>query len=309
MKLVFAGTPDFAVPPLRALLAAGHEVLGVYTQPDRPAGRGRKLRPGPVKQLALEHGLPVHQPRSLRDAQAQAELAALAPELMVVVAYGLILPAEVLAIPALGCLNIHASLLPRWRGAAPIHRALLAGDTRTGVSIMRMDEGLDTGAVLAEAALPIEPEDTTGVLHDKLARLGAELLVESLPAYARGDLPARPQPQDGVSYAEKLSKAEARLDWTRPAEALARQVRAFNPWPVAQFQRQGETFRVWEARALADVAPPPPGRVLAAGREGLDVATGDGVLRLLRLQGPGGKPLAVADFLNGRPWVAGDVLE
>lgn len=304
--LVFAGTPDFAVPPLRQLLAGGYDVRAVYTQPDRPAGRGRKPRPSPVKVCALEADLPVYQPTSLRDPETQAELAALAPDLMIVVAYGLILPEPVLAIPRLGCVNIHASLLPRWRGAAPIQRAILAGDSATGVTLMQMDAGLDTGPMLAHTALDILPDDTGGSLHDRLAEAGASLLGEHLPDLLAGRLRPVPQPEHGATYAEKLHKDEARLDWSAPAVRLERQVRAFNPWPVAQTRLGDAVIRVWSATALAtDPGDAKPGEVLATSREGIDVACGTGVLRLLQLQAAGGRPLDAAAFLNGRPLSAG----
>jgi len=306
VRIVFAGTPEFAVPPLERLLQGPWQVVAVYTQPDRPAGRGRQLRPSPVKARALEAGLPVRQPLTLRDPAEQAALAELRPDLMVVVAYGLILPQAVLDIPRLGCVNIHASLLPRWRGAAPIQRAVLSGDSETGVTLMQMEAGLDTGPMLASASCPIGPRDTAGDLHDRLARMGADLLGELLPRLEAGAVRAVPQDSAGVVYAEKLRKEEARLDWRRPAIELDRQVRAFNPWPIAEAGMGGQVFRIWDAVALADGSAATPGTVLAAGRAGIDVATGDGVLRLLRLQAPGGKPLQAADFLNGRPLSPGE---
>jgi methionyl-tRNA formyltransferase len=308
LKIVFAGTPEFAVPTLRRLLAGPGRVVAAYTQPDRPAGRGRQPRPSPVKACALEAGVPVVQPRSLRDPQAQAELAALAPDLMVVVAHGLILPPAVLETPRLGCVNVHASLLPRWRGAAPIQRAILAGDAESGVTLMQMDVGLDTGPMLAMRACPIGPEATAAQLHDALAELGAELLAETLPQLAVGGLAAQAQDDALATYADKLSKDEARLDWGRAALELERQVRAFDPWPVAETSLHGQSLRVWSARALSQPMAAPAGTVVAVSRDGVDVATGAGTLRLLRLQAAGGKPLAVADYLNGRPLQAGDRL-
>ena len=297
LRILFAGTPDFSVPPLRALLESEHQVVGVHTQPDRPAGRGRKLQLSPVKQVAQEAGVPVHQPVTLRQAEAVETIAALAPDLMVVVAYGLILPPEVLAIPRLGCVNIHASLLPRWRGAAPIQRAIEAGDRVTGVSIMQMDEGLDTGPVYLMRETPIEREDTAATLHDRLARLGAEALMEALPGIAAGTLQPKPQDESGATYAPKLEKKEAFIDWTQPAWRIERKVQAFNPWPVAQTRYEQANLRIWEAHAIEGMAAA-PGTVMAAGREGVDVATGDGLLRITRLQMPGKKPVTAQDFIN-----------
>lgn len=299
MKLVFAGTPEFSVAPLQTLIDSGHTVVAVYTQPDRPAGRGRKLSPSPVKQLAASAGLAVRQPDSLRDPQAQAELAALAPDLMVVVAYGLLLPQAVLDIPRLGCVNIHASLLPRWRGAAPIQRAILAGDTETGVGLMQMEKGLDTGPVLAEARCPIAPDDTASTLHDRLSELGARLLAGNLDALLAGQLTAAPQSEAGATYARKLDKAEAGIDWQQDAAAIDRQIRAFNPWPVAQTRLNGEVLRIHAARPVA--ASGEAGRILEAGRDGITVACGQGGLRLTEIQLPGKRRTAAADLANARP--------
>lgn len=300
MRIVFAGTPEFAVSSLRAA-ARHHEVVAVYTQPDRPAGRGRGLAPSPVKLEAVARGIPVYQPESLKDAAAQQQLRDLQPDLMVVVAYGLILPKAVLAIPTHGCWNVHASLLPRWRGAAPIQRAIQAGDAKTGVCLMQMEAGLDTGRVLLHQELPIAATDTGGQLHDKLAELGAQVLSDGLGLLRAGIKPiARPQPEQGVTYAHKLDKAEARLDWAQDADALARTVRAFNPWPIAEATLAGERVRIHGAVALEADHGQAPGTVLAAGRDGIDIACGQGALRLRVLQREGGKAITAADYLNAR---------
>ena len=302
LRLVFAGTPDFAVPCLEACRASGAEVVAVYTQPDRPAGRGRKLTPSPVKQAALAAGIAVHQPESLKSAQAQQTLTELKPDLLVVVAYGLILPRKVLAIPRFGCWNVHASLLPRWRGAAPIQRAILAGDAESGVDLMQMEAGLDTGPILLERRTPIARDDTGGSLHDRLSALGADVLADGLRHLLASDMPAAvPQADEGVTYAHKLDKAEAKLDFQRPAIELERQVRAFDPWPVAEGEIAGERLRIWAAQALAIEHHAAPGDVIAAGREGIDVACGQGVLRVLAVQRAGGKRMGVMDYLNARP--------
>jgi methionyl-tRNA formyltransferase len=299
-RLIFAGTPEFAVPSLRALLDAGQAPLAVYTQPDRPAGRGRQPRPSPVKIVALDAGMPVRQPVSLRDPAVLAELAELAPDLLVVAAYGLILPPAVLAVPRLGCVNVHASLLPRWRGAAPIQRAILAGDAETGICLMRMEAGLDTGPVYARASCPIPPGTTGGELHDRLAALGAATLQENLLALLSAALVPAPQDDARATYAPKLEKAEAELDWSRPAPELERRVLAFNPYPVAQTSLDGQTLRVWRARAEAESTAAPPGTVLREGAAGIAVATGAGALHLTEVQLPGGRPLPVAAFLAAR---------
>jgi methionyl-tRNA formyltransferase len=306
LRILFAGTPEFSVPPLEALLASGHAVVGVYTQPDRPAGRGRQLAASPVKAVALAHGVPVHQPPNFKAPQDVAALAAIGADLMVVVAYGLLLPQAVLDAPRLGCVNIHASLLPRWRGAAPIQRAVLAGDTETGITIMRMEAGLDTGPMLHVRGLPIAADETGGSLHDKLSRLGADALLEALPGIEAGTLVPRAQDDALATYARKLQKAEAVIDWGLAAAAIERQVRAFNPWPVAETRLDGETLRVWRAQAIAGEGGR-PGEVVAASREGIEVATGAGRLRILELQPPGRRAMAAREYLNARD-LAGAVL-
>lgn len=300
MKIVFAGTPEFAVASLRAA-ARHHEVVGVYTQPDRPAGRGRGLMPSPVKLEAIARSIPVFQPESLKTAEAQQQLRDLQPDLMVVVAYGLILPKAVLAIPTHGCWNVHASLLPRWRGAAPIQRAIQAGDAETGVCLMQMEAGLDTGPVLLRQHTPIQAGELGGSLHDRLAELGAQVLSDGLGLLRAGLKPiAQPQPEQGVTYAHKLDKAEARLDWAQDAQVLERTVRAFNPWPIAEAQLAGERVRIHGAVALEDNHGKAPGTLLAAGRDGIDIACGQGALRLRVLQREGGKAITSADYLNAR---------
>ncbi len=317
MKLIFAGTPEFASVALARLLSAGFQVPLVLTQPDRPAGRGMKLQASPVKQLALQHHITVAQPRSLRldgkypdDAAAAREaIEAAQADAMVVAAYGLILPQWVLDVPRSGCLNIHASLLPRWRGAAPIHRAIEAGDLETGVTIMQMDAGLDTGDMLLMERLPIRADDTTGSLHDRLAVLGGRLIVEALEIAACGGLTAKKQPTEGVTYAHKIDKAEAAIDWSQSAVTLARRVRAFNPFPGAATARAGEPVKVWAAHAVDGSAGAVPGQVLAVGDEGIQVQTASGVLVMTELQRAGGKRLAAADFLRGHELRVGDVLD
>jgi len=306
LRVVFAGTPEFSVPCLEACRASGVEVVAVYTQPDRPAGRGRKLTPSPVKQAALAAGIPVEQPESLKSQAARDTLAAYRPDLMVVVAYGLILPRKVLALPRLGCWNVHASLLPRWRGAAPIQRAILAGDAESGVDLMQMEAGLDTGPVLLERRTPIDRADTGGSLHDRLSALGAEVLADGLRRAVAGEtLAPTPQPEEGVTYAHKLDKAEAKLDFQRDALALERQVRAFDPWPVAEGEIAGEPLRIWAAEAIARDHAASPGSVLSAGRDGIEIACGSGALRVTALQRAGGKRIGAADYLNARPELRG----
>ena len=300
MRIVFAGTPDFAVPCLRAAATRG-EVVGVYTQPDRPAGRGRGLTPSPVKLEAVQRGIPVLQPENFKSAVSKQALRALQPDVMVVVAYGLILPQSVLDIPVHGCWNVHASLLPRWRGAAPIQRAIEAGDTRSGVCLMRMEKGLDTGPVLLAQDTEIGPDETGGQLHDRLSELGAQVLADALGLLrATIALPPHPQPEAGVTYAHKIEKAEAKLDWAQPAATLANKVRAFNPWPVAEAQLAGERVRIHGAIALDEAHAAVPGSVLRAGRDGIDIACGTGALRIRILQREGGKAIAAADYLNAR---------
>jgi methionyl-tRNA formyltransferase len=305
LRLGFAGTPEFAVAPLERL-AAAYAVRAVFTQPDKPAGRGQSLNVSAVKRRALELDLPVYQPASFKSPEALLMLRAAELDALVVVAYGQILPAAALGIPRLGCINIHASLLPRWRGAAPIQRALLAGDCVTGVTIMRMETGLDTGPMLASRTLNVSTRDTAATLHDRLAQLGAELIVDTLEALADGRAHEVPQPAEGVTYAEKITKAEAMIDWHHTAGQISRQVRAFNPWPIAETRLQGEQLRIWDADTVdshfssAD-RDALPGTVLAATHEGIDVACGTGTLRILRLQLAGRKPLPPREFLPGQP--------
>ncbi len=298
LRLVFAGTPEFAAEHLKALLDSRHQVIAVYTQPDRPAGRGQKLMPSPVKQLAVKHGIAVLQPPTLRDPAAQAELKAMDADLMVVVAYGLILPQVVLNTPRLGCINSHASLLPRWRGAAPIQRAVQAGDAESGVTVMQMEAGLDTGPMLLKVSTPISASDTGGSLHDRLAQLGPQAVLEAIEGLAAGTLKGEVQDDALANYAHKLNKDEARLEWSRPAVELERLVRAFNPWPICHSSLDGEPLKVLAA-ALGE-GRGQPGQILAANKDGLTVACGEGALLLTRLQLPGGKPLAFADLFNSR---------
>ena len=308
MRIVFAGTPEFAAEHLKALLDSPYEIVAVYTQPDRPAGRGQKLMPSAVKALAVAHGIPVLQPQTLRNAEAQAELAALQPDLMVVVAYGLILPQAVLDIPRLGCINSHASLLPRWRGAAPIQRAVEAGDTESGVTVMRMEAGLDTGPMLLKVTTPISAEDTGGSLHDRLAQMGPPAVVQAIAGLADGSLQGEVQNDALATYAHKLNKDEARLDWCRPAVELERLIRAFNPWPVCHSTLDGESVKVLAANVAAGKGE--PGEILSASKDGLVVACGDQALSLTHLQLPGGKALSFNDLFNSRreKFAAGKVL-
>lgn len=299
-RIVFAGTPEFAAVHLDALLRAGIKPVAVYSQPDRPAGRGQQLQMSPVKQLALQHGIAVEQPVNFKSDEAKAALQAYAPDLLIVVAYGLLLPQAVLDIPRLGCVNLHGSILPRWRGAAPIQRALLAGDAETGVDLMRMEAGLDTGPVLASARTPITAQDTGGSLHDRLATLGADLLVSNLPALLRGEL--RPQVQDDAraTYAKKLEKTEAQIDWSQPAAQIDRQIRAFNPWPVAQTTLGTDTLRIWFSHCTEQHHTAAPGTIIEQQADALLVATGAGVLAITELQWPGGKRLPVKEVLKAR---------
>lgn len=300
LRIIFAGTPDFAARHLDALLSSGHNVVGVFTQPERPAGRGKKLMPGPVKALAEEHGLPVFQPASLRPEENQQLVADLNADVMVVVAYGLILPKAVLDMPRLGCINVHGSLLPRWRGAAPIQRSLWAGDAETGVTIMKMDVGLDTGDMLYKLSCPITPEDTSATLYDKLAELGPQGLIKTLEQLAEGT--AKPEVQDEalVTYAEKLSKDEALLDWALPAAQLERCIRAFNPWPMSWMVIDDQPVKVWKASVIESHVQAAPGTIVEANKQGIQVATAEGILNLESLQPAGKKAMSVQDLLNSR---------
>lgn len=305
LRLAFLGTPDFARVSLEALAAAGHEIAAVYSQPPRPAGRGKKLRPSPVQSCAEVRGWELRTPRRLKDPEDQAAFAALELDVAVVAAYGLILPKAILEAPRLGCLNVHASLLPRWRGAAPIQRAILAGDPETGITIMQMDEGLDTGAMLLQEAIPIGTRTTASELHDALAALGGRLIVEALAGLAEGRLTARPQPEDGVTYAAKLERGEGRLDWREPAQALDRRRRAFAPWPGAWFEAAGERIKVLDSEIVEGGGEAAPGQVLDAD---LTVACGQGALRLATVQRAGKQPMAAAEFLRGFPLAPGTAL-
>lgn len=305
LRIIYAGTPDFSVAALQALIMSPHDVIAVYTQPDRPAGRGRGFKASPVKEKALEYGIPVYQPETLKDKQAQEQLKALDADLMVVTAYGLLLPAEVLDAPRLGCINIHASLLPRWRGAAPIQRAILAGDKKTGITIMQMDEGLDTGDMLAVGEYEIATDETGSSLHDQLMVLGAETLMAVLPVIAEQRTNPIKQDDAEACYASKLNKAEAKIDWSQSAEKIQRAIRAYNSWPVAycsyEKNNKPSTLRLWQAEVIKmDVADDGllPGSVIAESAAGIDVKTGEGVLRITHLQVEGKRQMSVADFLN-----------
>ncbi|MDQ3260637.1 MAG: methionyl-tRNA formyltransferase [Pseudomonadota bacterium] len=307
MRLVFAGTPEFAIPSLAALIAANHDVVMALTRPDRPAGRGMRETPSPVKRLAQEHGIEVFQPSTLKTGDAQRKIAEVEADVMVVAAYGSILSQGILDLPRLGCINVHASLLPRWRGAAPIHRAILAGDRETGITIMKMTAGLDTGPMLSRGVLRLADDDTAGTLHDKLAKLGGELIVHALRGLETGAFTAAEQPAEGVTYAEKITKQEAAIVWTLPASDIERRVRAFNPYPVAQTQWRGETLRIWKAVAVANEVRK-PGLVSAVEQDRIIVSCGEGAIGLLELQRAGGKRLAARDFLQGATVAVGERL-
>jgi len=298
-KIIFAGTPDFAAASLQVLLDNGYNVCAVYTQPDRPAGRGQQLQISPVKSLALQHNIPVFQPQTLKNLEAQAQLIDLQADLMIVAAYGLLLPKAVLDAPKLGCINVHASLLPRWRGAAPIHRAMLAGDQMTGITIMQMDIGLDTGAMLLKMECPILPTDTGETLHDKLAAMGGKALILSLEKWKT--LKSEAQNGDLATYAKKIDKSEAQIDWNLSAVEIDRQIRAFNPYPVAQAEVNGLLLRIWKAQLLDVQTKNQAGSIICANKNGIDIATGDGILRLLTVQQAGKRALSVGDFLNAHP--------
>lgn len=300
LRIVFAGTPDFAARHLAALLSSEHEVIAVYTQPDRPAGRGKKLTASPVKHLALEHNIPVYQPENFKSDEAKQALASLNADIMVVVAYGLLLPKAVLDTPKLGCINVHGSILPRWRGAAPIQRSIWAGDAETGVTIMQMDVGLDTGDMLKIATLPIDASDTSSSMYDKLAELGPQALVDCLSDIAQGTAVAVKQDDALANYAQKLSKEEAKIDWTLSAQAIERCVRAFNPWPMSHFSVAENQIKVWQSRVETGNKTHAPGTIIQADKTGIYVATGEGILVLESLQIPGKKALPVQDILNAR---------
>ena len=298
MKLIFAGSPDFACPSLERLIHSDHTIVAVYTQPDRPAGRGRKLTPTAVKQLAQQHLLPVFDPPSLKTDEAAESLRALNADVMVVIAYGLLLPANMLTIPRLGCVNLHPSLLPQWRGAAPIQHTLLAGETTTGITIMQLDEGMDSGPILSQTPTAVLPTETAGQLHDRLAHEGAEQLLETLHQLEQGLITAQPQDHQKATYTRKIQKADALIDWQQPAIELAHQVRAYNPWPIAHTQWQGETLRIWEATAIDQYCDKSCGQLIAVSKEGMDINTGMGLLRLHTVQLPGKRPVDIQAFMN-----------
>lgn len=308
MRIIFAGTPEFSAETLKFLLTTEYDVCAVYTQPDRPSGRGRKLTASPVKQLALENNIAVEQPLNFKEAEAKQILASYGADLMIVVAYGLLLPQSVLDTPKLGCINIHASLLPRWRGAAPIQRAILAGDAQTGICIMQMEAGLDTGPVLARAECPIHHDDTAQILHDRLALLGAKTLLTTLPDITELQQSAVSQNDSLSCYASKLQKQEANIDWQQSARQINRQINAFNPWPVAQTHWQEKVFRIWSATILDGISQATAGEIIAVDRKGIDVATGDGTIRLQHIQMPGKRAMSVTDFLNANTPTIGERL-
>jgi len=304
-RIIYAGTPDFAVPALQLLIdnqSDIYEVVAVYTQPDRPAGRGRKLQPSPVKACALEHGIPVYQPLNFKDQEDRAELESLHADLMVVAAYGLLLPESVLAIPSYGCVNLHASLLPRWRGAAPIQRAIEAGDEETGITLMQIDVGLDTGDMLDKVVTPISEQDTGQSMHDRLARLGGQLLMKNLNALLTGSLQGQQQEDANASYAKKLNKQEAQIDWSKSSIDIVRQIKAMNPWPVMQTIHEGKVVRVWDAAVLLDCSEQPAGTVVRCSKQGLDISAGENVVRITQLQLPGKKAVDVMAFSNAHDW-------
>lgn len=299
MRIVFAGTPEFAAVALRALLATPHHIVAVYTQPDRPAGRGRHLKASPVKELALAQQLPVEQPTTLKNPEAQQALASYRPDVLIVAAYGLILPGSVLETPPHGCLNIHASLLPRWRGAAPIQRAILAGDQQTGITIMQMNAGLDTGDIILKKPLAIGPRETAGELHDRLASLGATAILEALDQIGQQTLQREPQDNSQATYAKKLEKDEAWIDWSQPALTIDRQIRAFHPWPIAQARLGEDIIRIWQAEPITTTATAAPGTIIHVDKHAITVRCGEAAIHLRRCQLPGGKPLGITELLNG----------
>lgn len=298
LKIVFAGTPEFAIPAFKALLSSEHKIIAVYTQPDRPAGRGRKLTASPVKQLAIENQISIFQPLSLSNIEEQNQLRQLQPDVMVVVAYGLILPAAILVIPRLGCINIHPSLLPRWRGAAPIQRAILAGDKETGVAIMQMDKGMDTGDILNQVKFEIDPNETSLELHNRCAEIGGQLLLKTLEDLQLNRAKPTKQSDNNVCYANKIEKAEAKIEWHKSSVDIYNQIRALNPWPVAFCDFNGQPLKIWQAELLSDTTDLPPGTIVNASKLGIDIATGDGLLRIVKVQLPGGRILGITDFLN-----------
>lgn len=300
MRIIFAGTPEFAVPSLAALLNSTHKIIAVYTQPDRPSGRGQKLTASPVKELALQHHIPVFQPKTLRDPEAQEVLKNLHADLMIVVAYGLILPKTVLDTPKYGCINVHGSLLPRWRGAAPIQRSILAGDTETGITTMQMDEGLDTGAMLLKASCPITKTTTTADLQKQLSELGAELLIKTIEQLENGSLKANPQNSAEATHAKKIEKPEAEINWQKSAEEINRMVHAFNPWPIAFTHLKDLQIRIWDATIVNEKTTQTPGTIIQVSKESIDVATSNGILRILQLQLPNHRALPVKDILNSK---------